>query len=148
MKLQRSIEILAPPEAIWPLLTDPERILKWFDLLRRFEYTSDRRGGVGTTFYYEEKSGGQLMKLNYVVTDWSQNQKLAFKATSGSLKKDDQVWSIDPIPSGSRFTMFEDLEMPFGIVGKIVGFLFGGMMIGRSMEKILANLKRMAETAT
>ncbi len=146
--MQRSIEILAPPEAIWPLLTDPERILKWFDLLRRFEYTSDRRGGVGTTFYYEEKSGGQLMKLNYVVTDWSQNQKLAFKATSGSLKKDDQVWSIDPIPSGSRFTMFEDLEMPFGIVGKIVGFLFGGMMIGRSMEKILANLKRMAETAT
>ncbi len=148
MKLQRSIEILAPPEAIWPLLTDPERILKWFNLLRRFEYTGDRRSGVGTTFYYEEKSGGQLMKLNYVVTDWSQNQKLAFRVTSGSLKKDDQVWSIDAIPSGSRFTMFEDLEMPFGIVGKIVGSLFGGMMIGRSMEKILANLKRMAEAAT
>ncbi len=148
MKLQRSVDILAPPEAVWPLLTDPERILKWFDLLRRFEYTGDRRGGVGTTFYYEEKSSGQLMKLNYVVTDWSQNQKLAFKVTSGSLKKDDQVWSIDAIPSGSRFTMFEDLEMPFGIVGKIVGFLFGGMMIGRNMEKILANLKRMAEAAT
>jgi uncharacterized protein YndB with AHSA1/START domain len=145
MKLQRSIEILAPPKAIWPLLTDPEKILKWFNLLRRFEYTGDRREGVGTTFYYEEKSGGQLMRLNYVVTDWSQNQKLAFRVTSGSLKKDDQIWSIDAIPSGSRFTMFEDLEMPLGIVGKIVGFLFGGMMIGRSMEKILANLKRMAE---
>ena len=147
MKVERSIEMLAPPEAIWPLLTDPERILKWFNLLRRFEYTGDRREGVGTTFYYEEKSGGRLMKLNYVVTEWSQNQKLAFRVTSGSLKKDDQVWSIEAILSGSRFTMFEDLEMPLGIVGKIVGLLFGGMMIGRSMEKILANLKRMAETA-
>ena len=147
MKVERSIEILAPPEAVWPLLTDPEKILKWFNLLRRFEYTGDRREGVGTTFYYEERSGGRLMKLNYVVTEWSRNQKLAFRVTSGSLKKDDQVWSIEAIPSGSRFTMFEDLEMPLGIVGKIVGFLFGRMMIGRSMEKILANLKRMAETA-
>ena len=147
MKVRRSIEILAPPEAIWPLLTDPERILKWFNLLRRFEYTSDQKEGVGTTFYYEEKSGGQLMRLNYAVTDWSPNRKLAFKVTSGSLKKDDQVWSIDSIASGSRFTMFEDLEMPFGVIGKIVGFLFGGMMIGRSMEKILANLKKLAEAA-
>jgi hypothetical protein len=65
--------------------------------------------------------------------------------TSGSLKKDDQVWSIEAMPSGSRFTMFEDLEMPMGILGKITGALFGGMMIGKNMEKINTNLKRLAE---
>ena len=49
------------------------------------------------------------------------------------------------MPPGSKFTMFEDLEMPMGILGKIIGALFGGMMIGKNMEKILANLKRLAE---
>jgi uncharacterized protein YndB with AHSA1/START domain len=145
MKIQRSIEIVAPPEKIWPFLVEPEKILKWFNLLREFEYTGDKRSGVGTTFYYEEKSSGQLMKLNYAVTEWVENKKLAFGVTSGSLKKDDQVWSIEAIPSGSRFTMFEDLEMPMGIIGKIIGALFGGMMIGKNMEKILANLKSLAE---
>ena len=145
MKVQRSIEIAAPPEKIWPFLIEPEKILKWFNLLRKFEYTGDKRSGVGTTFYYEEKSSGQLMKLNYAVTEWVENKKLAFGVTSGSLKKDDQVWSIEAIPSGSRFTMFEDLEMPMGIIGKIIGALFGGMMIGKNMEKILANLKSLAE---
>ena len=145
MKVQRSIEIAAPPEKIWPFLIEPEKILKWFNLLQKFEYTGEKRSGVGTTFYYEEKSGGQLMKLNYVVTEWVENEKLAFRVTSGSLKKDDQVWSIEATPSGSRFTMFEDLEMPWGVIGKIIGALFGKSMIGKNMDKILANLKRLAE---
>ena len=145
MKVQRSIEIKASPAKIWPFLVEPEKILKWFNLLEKFEYTGEKRSGVGTTFYYEEKSGGQLMKLNYKVTEWVTNKKIAFVVTSGSLKKDDQVWSIEAIPTGSRFTMFEDLEMPMGIFGKIIGALFGDMMIGKSMEKILANLKKLAE---
>ncbi len=145
MKIQRSIDIKAPPEKIWPFLSEPEKILKWFNLLQKFEYTGDKRSGAGTTFYYEEKSSGQLMKMNYVVTEWIENKKLAFKVTSGSLKKDDQVWSIEAMPSGSRFTVFEDLEMPMGIIGKIIGVLFGGMMIGGNIKKILANLKSLAE---
>ena len=130
---------------IWPFLTEPEKILKWFNLLKKFEYTGDKRSGVGTTFYYEEKSGGQLLKMNYKVIEWEENSKIAFGVISGSLKKDDQVWSIERTPTGSRFTMFEDLEMPMGIIGKIIGALFGQMMIGKNMEKILANLKGLAE---
>jgi uncharacterized protein YndB with AHSA1/START domain len=142
MKVQRSIEIKATPEKIWPWLTEPEKIMKWFTLLKKFEYTGDKRGGAGTTFYYEEKSGGQLMKMNYKVTEWVENRKIAFGVTSGSLKKDDQVWGIEPTPAGSRFTMFEDLEM--GILGKLAA-PFIKMMVGKDMEKILGNLKKMAE---
>jgi uncharacterized protein YndB with AHSA1/START domain len=145
MKVQRSVEIAAPPEKVWPWLTEPDKIMKWFTLLLKFEYTGEKRGGVGTTFYYEEKSGGQLMKMNYAVTEWIDNKKIAFKVTSGSLKKDDQVWSLEPTPAGSRFTMFEDLEMPMGIIGKIIGALFGQTMIGGNMNKILGNLKKLAE---
>ncbi len=139
MKLQRSIEIAAPPEKIWPFLVEPEKIMKWFTFLRKFEYTSKQHSGVGTTFYYEEKSGPQLMKLNYVVTEWVENKKLAFKLNSGPLKKDDQVWSLEAIPSGTRFTMTEDAEMPWGIIGKVLDVLLSGM-IGKNIEKILSNL--------
>jgi uncharacterized protein YndB with AHSA1/START domain len=145
MIVKRSININAPPEKIWPYLIDPEKILKWFNLLRKFEYTGTQRSGAGTTFYYEENSGGQLLKMNYRDTDWIGNQKLAFSVTSGSLKKDDQVWSIEPGSSGSKFTMFEELEMPMGIIGKFIGATFGGSMIGKNMDKILARLKKSIE---
>jgi len=145
MRVQRSIEIAAPAEKIWPFLVEPDKILKWFYLLQKFEYTGEQRSGVGTPFYYEEKSAGRLMKFNYVVTEWVENERLAFSMTSGPLKKNDQVWSIEGTPSGSRFTLTEDIEMPWGIIGKIMEALFVGRVVGKHLDEMLANLKSLAE---
>ena len=145
MRVERSIEIAAPPEKIWPFLVEPEKIMQWFTLLRKFEYTGEQKSGVGTTFYYEEKSGPQLMKLHYVVTEWVENEKLAFVMTSGPAKRDDQIWSIEATPAGSRFILAEDYEMPWGIIGKIMEKLLVGRIIGKHLEEILANLKSLAE---
>ena len=117
MRVQRSIEIAAAPEKIWPFLVEPEKILKWFTLLREFEYTGKQRSGVGTPFYYEEESGGRLMKLNYAVTEWVENEKLAFIMTSGPLKRDYQEWIIEANTSVSRFTIIEELELPRAFCG-------------------------------
>ena len=102
MRVQKSIEIAAPPEKIWPFLVKPDKIMAWFTLLKKFEYTGKQRSGVGTPFYYEEKSGGRLMKFNYTVTEWVENSRLAFIMTSGPLKKDYQEWVIEAASSGSR----------------------------------------------
>jgi uncharacterized protein YndB with AHSA1/START domain len=145
VRVERSIEIVAPPEKIWPYLVEPEKIMQWFTLLRKFEYTGEQKSGVGTPFYYEEKSGPQLMKLNYVVTEWVENERFAFVMTSGPAKRDDQIWSIEATPSGSRFTLTEDYEMPLGVIGKMLVKLFIGRTIGKHLEEILANLKSLAE---
>jgi uncharacterized protein YndB with AHSA1/START domain len=144
MKLQKSIEIAAPPEKIWPYLVEPEKIMKWFTLLKKFEYTSKRCSGVGTTFYYEERMGPLLTKLNYRVTEWVENEKFAFILTSGLPKKDDQIWALEVIPSGSRFTFTEVFEIPWGIIGKALDILLAGN-IGKGIEGILANLKKVVE---
>ena len=145
MRIQRSIEIAAPPEKIWPFLVEPDKILKWFYLLKKFEYTGEQHSGMGTPFYYEERSGPRLMKFNYVVTEWVESEKLAFTMTSGSLKKNDQIWSIEATPSGSRFTLTEEIEMSWGIIGKIMEALFVGRLVGKHQEEILVNLKSLAE---
>jgi carbon monoxide dehydrogenase subunit G len=144
MKIQRSIDIKATPEKIWPFLVEPEKILKWFTHLQQFEYTGQQRNSIGTTFYYEEKSSGKLMKMNYKVTEWVKNKKIAFSVTSGSLKKDDQVWSIEAMQTGSRFTWFEDLDLGMGIFGNVIG-PFAKMMIGKSLQDMIAILKGLAE---
>ena len=144
MRLQRSINIAATPEKVWPFLVEPEKIMKWFTLLRKFEYTGNKQSGVGAALHYEEKSGPQLMKLNYVVTEWVDNKRLVFVLTSGPLKKDDQIWSLEVIASGSRLIMTEDFEIARGVIGRILNSLLAGM-IGKNIEKILSNLKRLIE---
>ena len=144
MKIQRSIEIAAPGEKIWPLLTEPEKIMKWYTTMKKFEYTGEQHSGIGTAFYFEEEAAG-LMKLNFSVTEWAQNENLAFKMTSGNfLKGYEQHWTITPTPSGSRFTYAEDIKMPWGILGKFIGLFtrFGSL---NTMKKMLGNIKILAE---
>ena len=145
MRIQRSIETSASPQRVWPLLVEPEEILKWFTLLESFEYTSEQRRGDGTTFHYEERSGGRLMKLDYRVTDWVENERFAFTLVSGPPRKDDQVWRIEAIPTGRRVTLEEDIELSGGVFGRLLLASFIGRMIGKHLEEILVNLKSLTE---
>ena len=145
MRVQRSIEIATQPEKIWPLLVEPDMILKWCITLRKFDYTSEQRSGVGTPFYFEEKAAGRLMKLNFAVTEWVENKRIAFHKTSGnSVKGYEQSWTLEAAPSGSRFTFMEQVELPYGILGKIIG-LFARRSSEATVGKMLTSLKSLAE---
>ena len=145
MRVQRSIEIAALPEKIWPFLVEPDKILKWCITLEKFEYTSEQRSGVGTPFYFEEKAAGRLMKLDFAVTEWVENERIAFSKTSGNFVKGyEQRWTIEAAPSGSRFTFMEQVELPYGIIGKIMG-LFGRRSSEATVGKMLTRLKNLSE---
>jgi uncharacterized protein YndB with AHSA1/START domain len=145
MRVQRSIEIAAPPEKIWPFLVEPEKILKWCTTIEKFEYTGEQRSGVGTPFYFEEKAGGRLMKFNFVATEWVENKRLVSRMTSGNfLKGYVQGGTIEATPSGSRFTFDEDVKLPYGIIGKFIG-LFARRSSEAHLKEMLAKLKSLAE---
>ena len=55
MRVQKAIEIVAPPEKIWPFLVEPDKILKWCITFRKFEYPGEQRQGVGTPYTLRKK---------------------------------------------------------------------------------------------
>ena len=145
MKVQRSIEIAVPPEKIWPFLVEPEKILQWCITFKKFEYTGEQRGGAGTTFYVEEKAGGPLMKLNFKVTEWVENERLAFSMTSGTgVRSYEQRWTLEATPSGSAFTFAEQVGLPFGVIGRLIGAVVKRSSEAR-VKEMLTKLKGLAE---
>ena len=145
MKVKKSIEIAVPPEKIWPFLVEPENNLKWCITFLKLEYTGEQRSGVGTPFYLEEKAGGPLMKLNFRITEWVENERVAFSMRSGNFVKGyEQSWTVEVTPSGSRFTFLEEVKLPYGIIGKIMG-LFAQRGSEATVGKMLPKLKSLAE---
>ncbi len=144
MRIEKSIEIGAPPEKIWPFFTEPEKILKWCITFKKFEFTGEQRSGVGTPLYIEEEVG-PLMKLNFEVTEWVENERLSIRMTSGTvLKAYEQRWTLEPTVSGSTFTFMEEFKLPFGILGSFMEM----MGKGRSetyVDEMLDKLKSFAE---
>jgi hypothetical protein len=100
---------------------------------------------VGTSIYVEEKAVGPLMRLHFEATEWSEPAKVAYRMTSGSGVKAYQ-WScqLEATPPGTRFTFREEVELPFGVVGKLLG-----LVVQRSsrstVARMLTTLKGLAE---
>ena len=145
MKVEKSIDIAAPPEKVWPFLAEPEKVLEWYLPLQRFEYIGEQQGRQGTRLHFEEKVAGRIMKLNCEVTGWQENKRVAFRMMSGNVMKSYQErWTLEATPSGTRFTFMEQGELPYGIVGKILGlFAQGGSVV--TVGQMLARLKTLAE---
>ena len=85
------------------------------------------------------------MRLNFAVTEWVENKRLAFSKTSGNFVKGyEQRWTVEATPSGSRFTFMEKVELPYGIIGKVIG-LFARRSSEATVGEMLAKLKSLAE---
>ena len=144
MKAGKSIEISATAERVWPFLVEPEKILQWCITYRKFEYTSEQRSGVGTPVYLEEQ-GGSLMKIHFEATEWKENEKLAWRMVSGTgVKSYQQFFSLEPTPSGCRFTFKEEIELPGGIFGKLIGII-AEQMSKATLDKMMLKLKALVE---
>jgi hypothetical protein len=107
--------------------------------------TSEQRSGLGTTFYFEERAVGRLMKLNFIITEWFENRSVAYKMTSGNLVKGyEQRYTLETTKTGIRVTCFEKVKLPFGILGKCFG-LFRRPFSEGHLVRMLAELKVMGE---
>ncbi len=146
MEVHRSIEITAPPERIWPLLIEPDNVRKWYVTLKEFHYVGEGSGGPGVHVYVEEKAAGPMvMKLDFEATEWVENRVVSLHMVSGSrVKSYDQRWAVEPIAGGSRFTFDERVELPFGVLGRLMGAIGQGASEGH-LTQMLAKLKDLAE---
>ena len=147
MIIKKTITIDAAPEEIWPYLIEPEKIMGWCCAFQRFEYIGTQQIGLGTPFYVEEKMAGPLRKLNFRITEWEEFERLGFEMISGSGARDyKQSWEIVPTPDGSEFTLYEEVKMPFGVVGKMLES-FNQRAVNTNAEQMLEALKKSVESA-
>lgn len=145
MKVQESIHLLALPEKVWPYLFQPEKVLKWCLTYQKYDYEGEKHTGLGTRFNIEEKAGGPLMKFTFEIIEWEENRKLTVKMISGTgVKAYQQTMLLEKLEEGCRFTFSEEVELPMGFIGKIIGFIGEGMSRSTA-RKMLLKLKSLVE---
>lgn len=144
MRVHMGIDLEAAPQAVWPYLTEPEKVMRWFDSLVVFEYTN---GGPGpeASFYWEEVVRGKTYSNHFRTTEWEPNRVFAYEMTeSNFFKSYTERWEIVPTSSGCRFSFDDNLVFPYGPLGRVMGW-FGERMARKSGAHILQNLKTLVE---
>lgn len=145
MRVEKSIQIFVGPGKIWPYLTDPEKLQLWFNTFKKCEYAGEKRTGTGTRYYVEEKVPGPLRKITFEATKWDENEQLQLKMISGENVKDYEIrLKMEPAENGTLLSFVENVGMPFGPIGKILGVL-GQRTAEKMVEGMLTELKNLAE---
>ena len=64
--------------------------------------------------------------------------------SGASYKSYRQELILEPIQAGSRFTFMEEIILPYGIIGKLIG-IFAERMSSATVDKMFTKLKALAE---
>ena len=143
-RIEKSIEIKAPPEKVWEMLAF-DKALEWMDVLEMesAKYTSEVRTPedkyrVGASAHITEKRWEYDLK----VTESLENEKITLSAKGKYTYT--ITYILKPVEEGTKLTCMGDYEMPWGILGKALGKL-GQRAAEKQVERALEKLKSILE---
>ena len=147
-RIEKSIEIKAPPEKIWELMAW-DRVPEWMDMMKSAEYTSEvstleDKLGVGATAHTIMETAGIKLEGEVENTECIVNEKTSYRSVSGDLTTIGST-ILEPIEEGTNVKFITDYELPYSILGKIIDKLFVHRESEKGVEKSLEKLKNILE---
>lgn len=140
---RHAILIDAPREEVWRVLADPARAPDWVYGVRRVEFVTDARTGVGAAWRQVNVHGpAVVVHLNEVTVARAPER---YVVESGSKPHVEVAHTLDDERGRTRLTIEMDYDLPYGPLGggvaAVVGDEIGRVAVRRSAE----NLKRLVE---
>ena len=113
----------APPDRVWRALVEWEAS-DWMVPPTTVEVVGERRAGIGTRVRAVSVIARVLRLVDtMVVTNWIDEREIRVRHV-GWMVRGDGIFRLTPGARGvTRFEWIEDLVLPFGIVGEVIGLL-------------------------
>ncbi len=143
MRVTVSVEVAAPPEAVWEVIDDPSRALGYFVGVTRWQQASEADRGVGARFRMLMRVGSAEVGSLIEIVEHVHARDLAWTSVTGIDQRG--RWRLRP---RGRRTLVE-LRLAYGIAGGGVAGLVAERLAARQVRRQLRasvlQLKRQVE---
>jgi uncharacterized protein YndB with AHSA1/START domain len=144
-RIEKSIEIKAPPEKVWEMLA-LDRLPEWNEEYGNVKYTSDVRNSedkyrVGASSHTNMKGAGAI---DFEITESLKNEKVTFRMLGKRANNTVVTYVLESVDDGTNFVYVMTYELPWGILGKGLGKLAKGSL-EKEGKKALEKLKTILE---
>jgi len=140
-KYTRSIEIEASPDEVFDFVNDTEKMNKAHEGLSKVEYTSKGPVGVGTIVHFAWKGG----EFDAEITEFIKNKKVTYRTIEGSKFKITGSFILEPTTKGTKLTNTYDYELPYSILGKLIGKFKVSKELDKETTLWMGNAKKALE---
>jgi carbon monoxide dehydrogenase subunit G len=146
-RIEAITHIEADPARVWDVLTDWEGQSRWMRDARSVEVTSPHREGTGVVLRVPTDIAGVVVTDEMETTEWVEHRTIGVRHL-GRLIRGVGAFELEPTRHGTKFTWWEEAEVPGGDLGDaLVGVLLVPR-IRKTFRTSLAALKRVCESTS
>jgi uncharacterized membrane protein len=144
MRVNESIDIGAPCEAVWAVISDPTRYLEFMAGVTRWEVASKHPAGLGARYRMLLLVGAAEIGGLIEVVEWTEPRDMAWTSVTGVDQRG--RWRLRERPG--RRTRVE-LRLAYGVAGSgLFGWIaehVAALPVGGHLRRSLRQLKRLVE---
>lgn len=145
--IKQDVHIANPPEEVFAVLVEVERLPRFSDMTVGVRHTPGRPLRPGDRFTQIIRLAGMELETDWEVTELEPNVLLRVEGRSQGGGRATLVERISPEGGGSRVAFEVDYDMPLGVLGDIADKLVGiEQHHEEDAERILSRLKELCET--
>jgi uncharacterized membrane protein len=136
--------VSAPPDQIWEVVSDPERVLSFMSGVTRWEVASPQPTGLGARYRVLFRVGSAEIGGLVEVVEWSPGRELAWTSVTGIDQR--ARWRLrDRGAEGTRV----EFRLAYGVAGSgVAGWLaerIAAPAVANHLRRSLRQLKRVVE---
>lgn len=141
-----AIDIDAPPERVWEVLMDPDRLADWVTIHRRLETVSDRPLKQGSRLEQVLCLRGASFRVKWEVADLDPTRHARWEGRGPARSRAHTSYTLaSQDGGGTRFEYENEFKAPMGPLGAAASRALMGGVPQREATASLQRLKAMLE---
>jgi carbon monoxide dehydrogenase subunit G len=141
--VERTIQIAAPPEAIYDVVMDPKRLGDWVTIHHELEKAPAGKLRKGSRLTQSLKLAGRRFRVNWTVVE-NEPGRVVWEGRGPVASRARVEYGFSPNGKGTRFSYSNEYELPGGPLGKIAGRAVA-KVTEKELEGSLRRLKSLLE---
>jgi carbon monoxide dehydrogenase subunit G len=140
-----SIDIAAPPEKVWALAMDPERLHEWVTIHRRLH---DHDGGPPRKGYAMEQTlhlRGVNFKVHWELVACDAGRHAEWHGRGPARSRAETEYRLTSVDGGTHFDYRNEFKAPLGPLGAVASRAIVGGLPRREADASLRRLKALVE---
>jgi uncharacterized protein YndB with AHSA1/START domain len=136
-----SIHIDAPPEQVWQLVMDPDRLGDWVTIHRGLTHADDGPARVGYRMDQQIHLRGVTLEVHWTLVECDPCACAVWTGRGPARSRAHTEYLLRAENEGTRFDYRNEFHPPFGPLGAVVGRALVGGMPEREATRTLERLR-------
>ncbi len=143
MRVEREIQIDAPPREVYETVMDASRLKDWVTIHQSLEDSPSGQLRKGSKLTQCLKLAGSRFKVTWKVSE-NTPQRAVWEGKGPMRSKAKVVYEFEPENGGTCFSYLNEFDLPGGPLGRMAGPAVKRVTAGE-LDKSLKNLKKLVE---